>query len=545
VIAMVSATLTLQQNGSRRTTAMALSAAVLCAAVTLPDRARALTLESGDWLFDIDTTLSAAAQWRTESRDKSLSEDPDNYNLNDGNNNFDTGLVSGKGSFILELGGRREDFSFFIRGDGLYDYVYEDKNSDLSKEDYLTYNGGIPNGGKLKRGEFPQGTLSEHGKRLRLLEAFVNYEFELGDGAGGIRLGRQVIAWGEAIMYQGVNTMQNPIDGGVALSPGVEAKEIFLPTAALDLKWSFSDSISAEAYYKLEWEETTQPGVGSFLSASDITGPGAQRVVLVPGILSGKVIKADDPSDYGQWGTAIRYLTESGTSYSVSFTRSHANAPGSEFILDLAGETTSQEIYLEDIDFWQFGVNTNWGEAAVYADLAYSDNAQFVDQSQYLNNDGKLVAANVTRGDYRQLVVGITDGYTAFSWLSPQIILTAEAIYQSNNLGKGDKEGTPYLVTDDAWGYQFILILKYYSVFTGLDLDVPVSFRQDVDGYGATIMKNVLIEGQKWASVGLHGYYLDNWEIDAKYSFYFGNDDPGEPVLSDRDNVALSVKYKF
>ena len=535
----------MHKAGKKAYAATLLGAAALAAAGALPGKAMALSFEAGDWLFDVDTSLGAAAQWRTESRDKSLSTNVDNYNLNDGDINFDTGLVSAKGSFILEVGGQRDNLSFFIRSDGLYDYVYEDEKSDLSQEDYLTYNGGIPNGGKLKRGEFPDGTLSEHGKRVRLLEAFVDYEFDLADRAGSVRLGRQVIAWGEAIMYQGVNTMQNPIDGGVALSPGVEAKEIFLPTGALDLKLNLTDSVSAEAYYKLEWEKTTQPGVGSFLSASDITGPGAQRVILAPGVLSGKVLKADDPSDYGQWGTSLRYLTEGGSSFGLSYTRSHANGPGSKFILDLAGETTSQEVYLEDIDFWQFGVNTTWGEASVYADLAYSDNAQFIDQSQYVNDQGQFIAANVTRGDYRQVVVGITDGYTAFPWLSPQIILTGEAIYQSNNLGSGDKEGTPYIATDDAWGDQFLLILKYYSVFTGLDLDVPISFRHDVDGYGATIMKNVLIEGQKWASVGAHGYYLDNWEIEAKYSFYFGNHDPGEPVLSDRDNVALSVKYKF
>jgi Protein of unknown function (DUF1302) len=525
--------------------AILLGSTALVVAAALPGTALALSFDAGEWLFDVDTSLSAAAQWRTESRDKTLSTDVDNYNLNDGNNNFDTGLVSAKGSFILEVAGQREDFSFFIRTDGLYDYVYEDEKSDLSRKNYLTYNGAIPNGGKLKRGEFPDGTRSEHGKRVRLLEAFINYEFDLAEQSGGLRLGRQVIAWGEAVIYQGVNTMQNPIDGGVALSPGVEAKEIFLPTGAIDLKWNFSESISAEAYYKLEWEETTQPGVGSFLSSSDITGPGAQRVVLAPASLSGKVIKADDPDDFGQWGTALRYLTEDGTSLGISYTRSHANGPGSRFILDLAGETTSQEIYLEDIDFWQFGVNTTWGEASIYADLAYSHNAQFIDQTQYLNDQGQLVAADVARGDYRQAVVGITDGYTAFPWLSPQIILTAEAIYQSNDLGEDDKEGTPYIATDDAWGYQFLVILKYYSVIAGMDLDVPISFRHDVEGYGASMLKNVLIEGQKWASVGVNALYLNNWEIQAKYSFYFGNDDPGEPVLSDRDNVALSIKYKF
>ncbi len=525
--------------------ALALAIAGLLAA--LPAPALALSFEKGDWLFNVDTSLTAAMQWRTESRDKETIDDPlDPYlNLNDGNNNFDKGsLVSAKGSFILEVGGEYGDFAFFVRTDGLYDYVYENRNTDLSEQDYLSYNGAIPNGGDVKRGDFPDKTVDEHGKRMRLLEAFINYQFDLGERRGSLRLGRQVIAWGEATIYQGVNTMQNPIDGGVALSPGVEAKEIFLPTGAIDLKLGLTDNLNAEAYYKLEWEKTTQPGVGSFLSASDITGPGAQRVLLGP-LGTGKVVSADDPSSSGQWGAALRYLTDAGTNFSFGYTRSHANSPGSQIVVDFGGGSYTREVYLEDIDYWQFSVAANVGEALVYTDLAYSDNAPFIDTTQHDNAQGQLVVSDVSRGTYRQAVLGMTDIYTAFPWLSRQVVFTGELIYQSNNLGEGDKKGTPYIVTDDAWGYQFITILRYFALMPGLDLDVPISFRHDVDGYGSGTMKNNLIEGQKWASIGLDAVYLDHWQFAAKYSFYFGNDDRDEPVLSDRDNIALSVKYKF
>lgn len=536
----------MQKHGYRGNSTRLLWCCAVGAVVSLPTGpASALTFEQGEWLFNVDTTLGTAAQWRTESRDKSKAGEFDNYNLNDGNNNFDTGLVSAKGSAILEVGGEYEDFSFFLRGDGLYDYVYEDEQSDLSEEDYLTYNGAIPNGGSLQRGEFPDDTLDEHGKRLRLLEAFVNYEFELGGRAGSVRAGRQVIAWGEALIYQGVNTLQNPIDGGVALSPGVEAKEVFLPTGAVDLKWNVTEAFSAETYYKLEWEKTTQPGVGSFLSAADITGPGAERFIAEPGA-GFPVIDADEPGGEGEWGAALRYLTDGGTNFTFSYTNSHANAPVPYVLVDFVGDDTyAREIYTEDIEFWQLGVSGNLGEASVYVDLAYSDNAPFVDRGITFTDTGQVVASRPTPGEYGQVVVGMTDLYTAFPWLAEQVVLTAEAIYQANDLGENDKAGTPYIATDDAWGYQFIMILNYYNVLAGMDLNVPISFRHDVDGYGEAIMKNNLIEGQKWASVGADAIYLNNWQFSAKYSFYFGNNDPGEPVLFDRDNLAISVKYKF
>lgn len=513
-----------------------------------PVPAVALSYEVGDWLFNVDTTLTAAAQWRTESRDKELSTNPDNANLNDGNNNFDReSLTSAKGSFILELGGEYKDFSFFLRGDGLYDYVYENRKSDMSRENYLTYNGAILNGGTVKRGDFPDGTLDEHGKRIRLLEAFANYELGLGSQEGSVRVGRQVIAWGEAILYTGVNGMQNHLDAAVAFSPGVEAKEIFLPAGAIDLKWNFTDNFSAEAYYKYEWEETTQPGVGSFLSPGDITGPGAQR--FLGGSESARVARPEEADDAGQWGTALRYVTDFGTSYTLSYSRSHANTPSTQLVVDFANFDNSffRELYPEDIDFWQFGVSTTLAEASVYADLIYSDNAPFTDSTPYVNDDGLLVVFDETRGHYGQVVVGMTDLYTAFPWLSEQIILTAEAIYQSNNLGTGEKDDpeNTYGVTGDAWGYRINMSLKYFAVRPGLDIDIPLSFRHDVDGAGASVVKNSLIEDQKWASIGVHAYYLTNWEFDAKYSFYFGNSDLQEPVFYDRDNLAISAKYRF
>ncbi len=533
------------RHKNRNTLARLLCSGPLIAVGILPGAALALTFEQGEWLFNVDTTLSLAAQWRTESRDKGLATDFDNYNLNDGNINFDTGLTSAKASAILEIGGEKGNFAFFLRGDALYDYVYEDQDSDLSRENYPIYNGAIINGGSLERGDFPADTLDEHGKRLRLLEAFINYEFELGGQGGSIRAGRQVIAWGEALIYQGVNTMQNPIDGGVALSPGVEAKEVFLPTAAVDLKWNFSDALSAETYYKLDWEETTQPGVGSFLSTSDLTGPGAERLLIDQGF-GAAVLRALEPDDDGQWGAALRYLTRGGTNFTLSYTNSHANAPIPYVIFDFAGGNSSgREFYPEDIEFWQIGVSGNLGEASVYADLVYSDNAAFVDRGGSVDDRGRFVASRAAEGEYWQVVLGMNDLYTAFPRLSEQIVLTAELTYQGNDRGESDKAGTPYIVTDDAWGYQFILILNYYNLLPGMDVTVPISFRHDVEGYGGSILKNVLIEDQKWASVGVDALYLNDWQFSAKYSFYFGNDDPGEPILSDRDNFAISAKYRF
>jgi len=121
----------------------------------------ALEYNWGEWLFNVDTTLSAGAQWRTESIDKEMAFDEGGLNFNDGNNNFAPGLVSNNMKAILEVGGEYQDFSFFMRGDALYDWVYTENKMDLSETAYLSYNNGIPAGGNLQRGELPRDTIVE------------------------------------------------------------------------------------------------------------------------------------------------------------------------------------------------------------------------------------------------------------------------------------------------------------------------------------------------------------------------------------------------
>ena len=47
------------------------------------------------------------------------------------------------------------------------------------------------------------------------------------------------------------------------------------------------------------------------------------------------------------------------------------------------------------------------------------------------------------------------------------------------------------------------------------------------------------------SGVEVDAFYLTNWQFSAKYAWYFGNDEPEDRTLDDRDNFAISVKYVF
>ena len=539
----------MKSNPQRSNLANLLRGTALIGAVTAAAPSMALEYQYDEWSFNVDTTLGYSAQWRTEKRDDFLEASP---NANDGDNNFDKGsMTSSKANMILELGGSRDDFSFFIRGDAIYDYIYADSDSDMNQVNYQTYNDGIPVGGTLKRGEYPDATVKKQGKRVRLLDAFVKQNFMLGDLDGSAKLGRQIISWGGSLFYPGINGLQNPNDAAAALAPGVEAKEIFLPTTAFDLKMNLTDYISAEAYVKLEWKETLQAGVGSYLSTSDFTGPGAKQILLGP-LGAGKAGGQNSPGDPAkQWGTALRYMFDSGWTTELAFARAHANIPGVNLFVDLAGPGSyAEEFYQEDIDSWNFSVSGNIVEMEVYADVFYSDNMPFVDLTNEMvsgdNGSPGLIRSKVITDDYWQVTAGMSDLYTAFKWLSPSIALNAEIIYQGNNLGDNKLEGTPYVVTSDAWGYQFALTPRFFNVMQGLDGTVSLAFRHDVHGYGNAIaLGNGLEQDQKKASITATGNYLGRWEFKATYAWFWDEQEEGDYLIKDRDNFSVSAKYRF
>jgi len=541
----------LQKKNFRST----LGRTVLLGMLLLNVQVHALEFEFDEFLLNVDTTLGVAAQWRTESRDNMLADGDAAGNFNDGNNNFDPGLISARGNLILEVGGEYRDLSFFIRGDAVYDYVYDNNDTDMSDSGYLTYNNGLFGSGTVEQGKLPRDTISEHGRRTRLLDAFVSYTFGIGEQSGGIRFGHQVISWGEATLFSGVNALQNPLDAVAALSPGVEVKEIFLPTSAIDLMWDFTDNFGMEAYYKLDWKKSTLPGVGSYFSTSDTTGPGAESILLGP-LGAGEVLHRIAPEDDDQWGIAGRYVTDYGTNYELYYTRSHSNIPGAIVDIDLATfNATTREVYTEDINVWAGSFSTTLGEAQVYLDGAYSDNMPFIDLSSALGADGILKRSDVVRGHYWQVSAGFTDVYTALPRLAEQIVLLGEVNYQGNNLGGSElippplgfsDPGTNMAVTESAWGYSLLAQLQYFSVLPGMDITLPISFKHDVEGYGNAIaLNNGLKEGQKVAAIGVDAFYLTNWQFSAKYAWYFGNDNPEDRVLTDRDNFAISAKYVF
>ena len=283
---------------------------------------------SGSW----DTTISYGQAWRIESRDCRLIAIADggcgrSPNIDDGNLNYDTDMYSRALKVLTELSLNYKGVGAFVRASGLYDDAAGNTQrtplSDRSKDLVESY--------------------------TRLLDAFVYAKFDLGKMGAELRLGRQVVSWGESTFIQnGINVI-NHFDVSALRVPGSELKEGFLPQEMVNFSLQFNDNWSAQAIYITHWDETVPEPAGSYYSSNDFAPVGGSKVVLGFGSFSDQgvdfrplggpyitnfqtvnrlpTIKA---SDDGQYGFNLKYFApdfNNGTEFGLFFLNYHSRLP--------------------------------------------------------------------------------------------------------------------------------------------------------------------------------------------------------------------------
>lgn len=201
-------------------------------------------------------------------------------NSDDGDRNFDQwDVVSSRYAAISDLNISYKNVGMFLRGQVFYDEVpFKENNwTDEGLQEEL-WNG--PEGrGTINN--YADGEISDKnhfgddyketlGYDARFLDAYVYGQFPIGDRNLDVRIGRQVISWGESLMLPGgISFSQNRLDASAATVPGVELKEIFLPTGAVYGQINLTDSLTMEAYWQYEFIESTLFPSGSFFNMND------------------------------------------------------------------------------------------------------------------------------------------------------------------------------------------------------------------------------------------------------------------------------------
>ncbi|MFJ1337396.1 DUF1302 domain-containing protein [Pseudomonas caricapapayae] len=283
----------------------------MLAAVVAPAQATTFDLNE-NWSFTTRSTLSLGSSWSTQSPDRHLmtranalqaqgvSADGSSVSADDNRLNFK------KGDPISQTFKGLTDFSVDGQGQGAflrlkywYDHAYETRDGrfkdfdDSGWDDLAKFQG------------------------FEALDAYLWKDLEVAGHPLNVKLGKQVLSWGEALLIQNGINIINPLDITAFNRPGVEIKEGQLPVEMLSFSFGVSDTTNLEGFYQYNWRPSVLDGCGTFFASSDVIQPGCGPLYLSQ-VLTDQQMQAsglfassrgnESPSDSGQFGFALRQM---------------------------------------------------------------------------------------------------------------------------------------------------------------------------------------------------------------------------------------------
>jgi hypothetical protein len=291
--------------------------------------------EDDDVSLQITSRLSIGSSWRLQDADPYYigttnggtgnTSTTDDGNLNFGKNDAFSQIIKGSHDFNLTKG----NIGAFIR----VKYWHDFELSDGDRPHGNSGNGYTP-GEPLSDDGFTQfGQFSG----IELMDAYIFGNFDIGDVPLDVRLGRQVVSWGESTFIQGGLNSSNPFDVNALRRPGASLKEGLLPVGMLFVNAGLTENLSVEAFYQYEWEKTQIDGCGTYFSGADFAADGCNFVSVGPlgdqaGLAAGIAAKrqADvEPDDGGQYGVAFRYYAQelNDTEFGFYYMNIHSRLP--------------------------------------------------------------------------------------------------------------------------------------------------------------------------------------------------------------------------
>lgn len=310
--------------------ALAAAVALGCCA-----QAQAVSFNIGEIEGQFDSSLSVGASWGMRDADKKLVGVPNGgtgqaSTGDDGRLNFKKGETFSKifkGIHDLEL--KYGDSGVFVRGKYWYDFELQDENREFKQ---------------ISNNHRDEGARSSG---YELLDAFVYHNYSIGDLPGAVRVGKQVVSWGESTFIGNSINSINPIDVSAFRRPGAEIKEGLIPVNMLFASQSLTNQLSVEGFYQLNWENTVVDNCGTFFG-NDVVAHGCNNNYTVgsPAIAplqpvaaafgqgfqvtrEGVVVqraKDREARDGGQFGAALRWLGDD-TEYGLYFMNYHSRTP--------------------------------------------------------------------------------------------------------------------------------------------------------------------------------------------------------------------------
>lgn len=603
-----------QRRGSRvRFTRMAQALALGGAGLIVAQPAAAVEFETGSVKGSFDSTVSFGVQKRLQGQDCRII----------GNDNGGCAPTEGTLGTVVNGPGfgftSSPDFNNLQADDGNLNFNKGDIPSAALKgthELYLKMPQGVSS---LVRATWVRDFRADHTRRtplsddakdlavknLTLLDAWVAKDFTLAGRPAKVKLGNQVISWGEDIfIYGGVN-VTNAIDLRKFHTPGTQLKEVFRPAPMISLNTGLTDKLSLETYYQFRWNGFQFDPVGTYFSGADVVGKGVQGAFLPssllgeppgsfgdPGTVSngllapaGTRLSLPDlvgagtfiPREYerkpkkgGQFGAALRYKADNGVEWGAYYLRFHDKLPFIGFGADpgAPGPDSFFVSYGESRNLFGVSANTVVGDVAVGAEISYrpKDSVMIDPTVPMAGRYSVMDVANTTGA--RAHVRGFVEEkrwqahLTGFYLVAPSSPLgnitralgaaewtmlgeVAYTYYPKLNLSGA----VPYLLpnyelpTKGSFGYVLTTFMAYPHVGgSAWNLSPQVDFAHDVHGTSPNALP--FVQGRRALTLSLN-FERDSskWKVNVGATRFWGGG--ANNLAIDRDFFFTSMSHSF
>lgn len=550
----------------------------------------AADFQLGEFDLTLDSQVSIGTSIRTEERDTKLvsvgngGSAPSNT-TDDGNLNFDKGdafstIVKG----THELNASNGTIGAFVRAKWWHDATLANKK----------FNHGHAPNDNTPNAKLDDSNSNNYAKfsGIALLDAFVYGSFDILDKPLDLRLGRQVVSWGESTFIQGGINAINPVDASAFRRPGATLKEGLLPVNILYGNFGATDNVSIEGFYQLQWEPTVLDNCGTYFSTIDWGAEGCNQLAFASAAPDSQNFPAGayierrndiEAKNSGQYGLASRFYSNSlDAEFGAYYANYHSRLPianpyknTSHAPVVAGGDGQYLLTYPEDIQLFGLSFSTTVKGWAVSGEVSYRP-----DLPVQINGN-ELLAASLAGAPSTALDLvnatplnSVVRGHDTFAvtQLQTTFIKTFDRALGSSTIafigevgatfvkdlpgldemryGRNTTYGTGSFtpgdtggyVTDSAWGYRLKTIATYPNAIGSVTLTPSLSWSHDVDG-NSPAPGAQFIEDRQAISLGLGASYQDTYSANMSYTSYLDNAD-FDPT-HDRDHVSLSLSMAF
>lgn len=309
-------------------------AATFAAAMLLGGGAQAENYKFGEMDVSVDTTISAGISMRTSARDcekvnsinggckrgdgRGTGVNADNGNLNFNQWDITDALVRA----TVDVQAKWKNYGVFLRPTAFYNQVYANN--------------------KLQFRNLSHDAANQLNYKVDVLDAFAYANYDIGGHYTTIRVGKQVLNWGESLFIQGGVNQFQALDVTAIRTPGSELKDALTPMPMIYASFSATDALTLEAFWQFGFEKTYLDPAGSFYSTDDIVGEGSLPALLNatidnPDLFQSAAVpialqRSEDRgrSDTNQFGVAAHYYADqvgTGTDFGLYFVRYTSRLP--------------------------------------------------------------------------------------------------------------------------------------------------------------------------------------------------------------------------